>query len=315
MRDPHSRAGPHDRLQRGHESARRVDEGHLAALRALVDVGLAVRHDHHPLAVEVPAQGVLQSLRRPQASLAVCFPLRGQALDEVADVPQEGPELGWRPLAPDEPPQLVAPAPPGQPRGHQGDDRGPEGQEPEGEGQEASRRRLPPLDEAQVVDEDEEAEGAILIEERNRRDVRLAAAEREDLRPGRPGRGRSVGVRADPGREARAGERGGVVDRLGLECQVGPARRHSHHPLVAGQLDQDLAQLRLVARRPVRHERLARPGGRELGAQEHVPLEPRPCGPADHDGRAPGQEGEAATRATTNRSACRMPTIQSRRMV
>ena len=46
----------------------------LAAARALVDVGLPVRDDDHPLAVEVAAQRVLEPLRRPQATQAVRSP-------------------------------------------------------------------------------------------------------------------------------------------------------------------------------------------------------------------------------------------------
>ncbi len=295
MRDPHSRAGPHDRLERGHEAARRVDEGHVAALRALVDVGLAVRHDHHALAVEVPAQRVLEPLGRPQASLAVRLPLRGEALHEVADVPQEGSELGRRPLAPDEPPQLVAPAPPGQSRRDQRDDGGRRGRgSPKASSEERPGRRLPSLDEAQVVDEDDEAESLIGLEQRNRGRVHLAPGKREDVRArsSRPPAGASKPGRTSV-REARAGERGGVVEGLGLQREVGAARRRSHHALVAGQLDEDLAQLRLLARPPVRHERLARPADRELGAQQDVPLEPAPRGAADDHGGTPGQEGQA----------------------
>ena len=142
---------------------------HLAVARALVDVGLAVRDDHHPLAVQVAAQRVLEPLRRPEAAQAVRLPLRGEALDQVAHVAEEGPELGRRALAPDEPPQLVAPAPPREPRGDEGDDRRREREEAEGQHEEAPRGRLPPLDEAQVVDEDHEAQGLVAVEPRGSR--------------------------------------------------------------------------------------------------------------------------------------------------
>ena len=77
--------------------------------------------------------------------------------------------------------------------------------------------------------------------------MHLAARQREDRRPGRPGRGRRVGARADLGPEALAGERGGVVDRPGPQGEVRAAGRRAQDALVVGQLDEDPAQLRLVA--------------------------------------------------------------------
>ena len=45
MRDPHPAAGAHDRLERGDRAAR-LGLQHNAAVDAIVDVRLAVRHDN-----------------------------------------------------------------------------------------------------------------------------------------------------------------------------------------------------------------------------------------------------------------------------
>ena len=62
--DPRSRAGAHDRLQRGDKSARRAP--HIDAAVVLdVDVGLAVRDDEDVVAPQISLQDGAQRLRRP----------------------------------------------------------------------------------------------------------------------------------------------------------------------------------------------------------------------------------------------------------
>src|SRR5207247_2551761 len=98
MGDPHARTGAHNRLQGGDQAARRMNDGDPPIPGALVNVRLAVGDDDHLLAVQVPVQRLLQALGRPGATLAVRLLLGNQAIDEIANVPEDGFE--FRPLRP-----------------------------------------------------------------------------------------------------------------------------------------------------------------------------------------------------------------------
>ena len=294
MRDPHPGARPHDGLEGGDEAARRVHHDEAAVARLLVDVGLAVGDDDDALPVQVPAQRVLESLRRPEAPLALRLALGREPLDEVADVPQERSELGARHLPAHEPAHLVAPPAPGQARRSQGDDRRRQGQEAEGEPEEGPGRLLAPLDEAQVVHEHHEPEGLpCLSEERDRGGVHVAAGHREDRRPGRPARVRRLRRGADAGPDRRAPEGRRVVGGPRLEAEVGAAGGRAEDALVVSQFDEDLPQLRLLPGRPAGHERLARATDGEVRAQLHVLLEPGAGRAADERRRTPREQGQA----------------------
>jgi hypothetical protein len=64
MRDPDTRAGTHDRLESGHETAGGVPF-HKGISMPLVNNRLPIRKDKHPLAFEIASQRVLEMLGRP----------------------------------------------------------------------------------------------------------------------------------------------------------------------------------------------------------------------------------------------------------
>ena len=92
--DPDSGAGPQDRLERGDETARGMNDDDTAVLGPSMDVRFPIRDDDDSLAVQVPAERLLEPLWRPVAALAVGFLLGNDAIDELADIPEDGPELG-----------------------------------------------------------------------------------------------------------------------------------------------------------------------------------------------------------------------------
>ena len=184
--DPDSGAGAHDRLERGDETARRMNDDDTAVLGPFVDVGFPIRDDDDFLAVQVAVERLLEPLRRPVAALAVGFFLGDDAIDELADIPQDRPELGVRRPASEEASELVAPTAPGQPgrdRGHGG---GGHREKPESQQQEVPRLGFSSFDEAQIVHEDDESERLISVEHGNGADVNVAAGQRHDTRPGAP---------------------------------------------------------------------------------------------------------------------------------
>ena len=61
-----SRAGTHDGLDRRHQTARRAPDDDVAAARAFVDVGLAVRNDNDLVAAQLGAEQRAQPVRIPR---------------------------------------------------------------------------------------------------------------------------------------------------------------------------------------------------------------------------------------------------------
>ena len=234
-----------------------MEDRDAAVLHPLVNVGLAVGDDHHLLAVKVAVQRVLQPLGSPGASFAIGLLLRDDPIDEIADVPQDRLELGAVRPATQEAAQLVAPPAPGEPCRDHGHQRGGGGEQTEGQQQEAPGRRFPPLHEAQVVDEHDEAERLVVIEHWDGADVNVAAGERHHVTPGLPLRCGCVLGGADVEPYFGAAELAGVVLRRREGLQVDPARRGRHDSLVVGHLREQALQLRPLLLVPMGDERLA----------------------------------------------------------
>ncbi len=66
MRDPHTRARAHHRLQRRDEAARRVLDDDLAGRSTLMDARLAIREHDHAIAFEVRPKRLAQPRGRPR---------------------------------------------------------------------------------------------------------------------------------------------------------------------------------------------------------------------------------------------------------
>ncbi len=260
---------------------------------AFMDVRLAVRHDHHALAVEMPAERVLEPLRCPEPAEPVRLALRGQPVHQVADIPHEGNELGARRRPLDQSPQFVAPASPRHAgRGHGHDGRG-EREKGEREEQELPGRRLPPADEGHVVDEHDEAQRPTVGDHRDGRRVDVPAGHADLGGPHGPVRRRGVGGRPNLGAGESAADLRRVVAGPGQQGQVALARGRRHDALVAGDPQEDLAQRGCAARVPVGGQRLAGSRDGERGTQLDVPVEPPPRGFMDHLRRGPREQRQA----------------------
>src|ERR1043166_7483681 len=100
-----------------------MDHLHPSVTGAFVDVGLPIGENDDLLTVKIPVEGMLEPLRRPRARFAVAFRLCQDSIDELADITDERLKLGPSCIAPEQPPQFIAPTPPGQPCGGKRDDR------------------------------------------------------------------------------------------------------------------------------------------------------------------------------------------------
>ena len=183
--DPDAGAGAHDRLERGDQAARRVQHADAAVGGALVDVGLAVGDDDDLLALQVAAEGLLEPLRAsrrppsPSASL-----LGDEPLDQLAHVAQDGLEL--RALA-------------ARPRSSRAARRSScartsraatsvttaaaSARKPKASSRKRPGRRLPALDEAQVVDQHHEAQRLSPSSDRDGADVHARRRAASTRRP------------------------------------------------------------------------------------------------------------------------------------
>ena len=93
-RHPYARAGLHYRLQGRNQAAGGVPHGDAPVALAFVDVRLAIRDDHHFLAVQMPSQRQLQALRRPGAPFEFGFPLDHDPFDQIANIAHDGLKFG-----------------------------------------------------------------------------------------------------------------------------------------------------------------------------------------------------------------------------
>jgi hypothetical protein len=154
-----------------------MDYLHATTGGVLVNIWFPVRHNDDALAVEVAAERVLEPLWRPKASQTIRLPLGRQAFNQVTNVSKERLEFRSLAVASEKPPKLVAPPTPRQPCRHNGDHGGCGREEPECEQQEPPGRGFAALDEAQVMDEDKEADGLVAIKHGDGGDVDIAARE------------------------------------------------------------------------------------------------------------------------------------------
>ncbi len=158
MRDPHARARAHHRLERRHQPARRVHDAGASARGLLVDVRLAVGDDHHPLALEVLRQDAAQTVGAPVSAARVGLAVLRQARDQLADVPHQGLKLTAA-VTPQCPSQVVLPAAPREARGDRRDAGGGQREHEERDQELPPGGGLAPGEEAEVVDEHDEAAG------------------------------------------------------------------------------------------------------------------------------------------------------------
>ena len=265
VRHPDSRAGAHDRLERRHEAARRVDDGDAAIRGPLVDVGLPIRDDDDLLAMQIAVERLFEPLGSPVSAFPVGFLLGDDAVDQVANVAEDRLKLRSLRAAPEETAELAAPPAPREARGDDGHGGRGDGEKREGQQQEPLSLRFAPLDEGEVVHQDHEPERLSPIEDRDRADVDVPAGQRDDALPEAPA-GR---LRIGPGQHVRperfASELARVILGLRQELEVGRARRGGHDSLVVGDLGEETPQVSPLLPAPVRDQRLARPVHRELG--------------------------------------------------
>jgi hypothetical protein len=96
VRDPRARARAHHRLERRHETARRVLQVDSVGCPP-VDVRFAVRDDDDVVAVQLAAQRRAQRLLVPDALAAVERPILPlEIADQLAQVARDRPQLGRR---------------------------------------------------------------------------------------------------------------------------------------------------------------------------------------------------------------------------
>ena len=95
VRDPHAGARAHDRLERGHEPARRVKHAHAVA-HLRVDVRLAVGEDDDALALQVLRERSAAGARRSTGLLALLPRFRGPA---AAPSERTSRRSGWNSLS------------------------------------------------------------------------------------------------------------------------------------------------------------------------------------------------------------------------
>jgi hypothetical protein len=174
-----------------------------------------------------------------------------------------------------------------------GDARCREREEAERHQDERARVGLPALQEAQVVDEHHEAEGSILVQDRDRADVHVTSRQPLHALPGDPRRAGEIGRWAYMCAERRAIEVLGEILGASKRREICSARLGGEDPLVMGDLGEEVLELELPLPVPARDQRLARRAADgELSPQAQIPLEPVLCRPVDDDGRHPGQDAE-----------------------
>jgi hypothetical protein len=265
VRDPHARARAHHGLERGDEAARRVH--HLDGARGapLVDVGLAVGEHHHPIALEVLAQGGAQALGRPRAVPHLLPALVDEACGEAPEVLHQRLEGAGVALAREGAAQLDHEASVEEARREHGQERGRERQHQEGDRDVAPGRGLAAAHEREVVQQEHRLVVRALEPHRahvHRPRGQLAAHGAQVARLG-----------PEVSEHGLARERVGVAGRGGHGLPVGAARRGAHDALVVRDVFQRLAQLGR-ARAPARREPSRGGAHRELGAQAQILVEP-----------------------------------------
>ena len=185
MGNPDARAGAHDGLERGHQSACGMQDGKAPVALVLVDVRFPVGDDHDALAMEIPAQRVLEALRGPESARALRLPFGRQPIDQFTHVVKKRHEFRMGRLTPQQALQFGVPPAPRQPGRDQRRGRCGQRQDAEREKQKPARRVVPALDEAQVVHEHDESERARVAGDPNRRDVYVSAGQRHHRGPRR----------------------------------------------------------------------------------------------------------------------------------
>ncbi len=266
VRDPGARAGAHHRLDGGHEAAGRALDDDAAVLRVLVDVGLAVGHDDHLVAAQLRHQQRLQALGAPVglgALHAAVFVL--EVAQALAQVGRERLQLhrgrGRRAahraddaLAAQQRAHPQHPATPAQLRHHHRDQRHHQAQRRDQADQVAARVLAALLDEAQVVQQHEPADG-------HRRGLRRGLRRRA-----RCGHGHTIVCSGRPGGRRRAGDvarRVGDGHRMRLVDDV--VHRHVHRAAVDHQSGiAPGADLQRVEAVQIRRERRC--------AHQHLPI-------------------------------------------
>jgi hypothetical protein len=287
--DPGAGAGPHDRLERGDEPARRELDAHQFIVPAHVDVRLPVGHRDDALPSETPLQHPAKPLRRPSAAMGLLLGREG--CHELTDIGEHRPEVPVRlgacaPSTEDpgqQPAQLGGPGAPREAGGEQRGHRRGEPDQAEGHEQCLARRRGPPVHEGHVVDEHQMAGHGALVAHRDPAHVDVAARHAnvlvEALREIRPRRALVLA----------AGLGGEVADRRQcVEFRI--ADGGGDQPFVPDQGVEQRPASRPVARGDVPLERLARAGQDEPRARPQVPLGPGPRTPGGNGRRAPGDE-------------------------
>ena len=203
MRDPGAGARAHHRLERGHQAARGMPHGDLAVVARLVDVGLAVGDDHDLLPVQVPVQrraaaavASRRRLRRPPRARrrsdrrARARRAGSAGTPDCCAPPRRSFRSSWLQLRQDRRAAMIVIADAATAR------------IPNAKSNRrcvsASRRAT----KREIVHEHDEAERVIAVEQGDRADVHVPAAETIDALPSRPRRG--AGRRDRRGRDRPA---------------------------------------------------------------------------------------------------------------
>ena len=275
VRDPSARAGAHHRLERGHQAARRPL--HLdAVVPPHVDIGLAVGHDQHLVALEVIAQDRAQRIGSPTDLRFVAHAAFGfQVLHQRLEVPRNRPQLSrlglWRQrerLAADQRLDPGHPAAKRELRDHHGDQRDHRAQRREQIDDVFLRVGAATLDEAHVVHDQDLAQPLAVEFHRGRCEVQRTAGQLEHRSGLFRGRLRIA-----------AGHAGGQRLRLVHERSLGVAEAEGEKPFVLQHAVEErlhALQAHLVARLVGEQldERLLRRGGNQLRTDVEVAHKP-----------------------------------------
>ncbi len=179
---PDAGAGAHDWFERGDQAAGRMLDFDSAFCCVLMDVRLAVCQDDDLLSMQVPVQGLLQALRRPQPGSVL--PIVGHAPDQLAHIAENGLKLAAvLASAAQQAAQFHAPVG-ARPLCHQkGHAEGHDGQNAEDHDQEGLRRFLAPFNKAKVVHQNRESKFLSLRQDGHGAHLNAAGGKRRDRAP------------------------------------------------------------------------------------------------------------------------------------